>query len=189
MTNINPQLKELKSLFKSTLYFDFKVKSNYELKQFINNEKLNKSDNSIKSNFSKLNSISNKIGNKDLILKIIGNSFSTLSTIPQDVLTEKLVKIPLKFLFKFKNCPGHNLIPVEILEINKISESEKKFRSIMIKSGLNRELNWKDNQNPEKKGIYEIENGTYLENSIIKKFGYLVAFGMTLAVFYSKKQE
>jgi hypothetical protein len=70
---------------------------------------------------------------------------------------------------------------------DKMSESEKKFRQVMIKTGLNKELNWKDNRQLKKIGIYELEHGTKIQNELLKKFCFLVTFGMTLAVFYSKK--
>ena len=192
ITFFKSKRQEMQMAFKSQLFVDFSVKSNQSLKEYLFDLK-NQNSQKLKKDQRQLKLINKNFENNEMILKIIGNSFKFIANIPVENLEEKLVKIPLKFLFKFKKCPGietTSKAPIKIIQTSeKMTECEKKFRKIMIKSGLNKELNWQDNRCTKNFGIYELENGSKQSKDLLIKISAVGTFLMTLAVLYSKSRD
>lgn len=186
------RLNRMKIDFKRELYLEFRVRSNSEFKAFLE-QKIEKdgskapSENQTAESSQSNRKFSEKIGNNPLLLKTVANSFKFVAKLPQDIFSPRLLKIPLKFLFKFKMGPsdGPKLQPVEI-KADRLTESHRRYKHVMVKSGLNRVLRAEDLQSQTRLGIYEIENGTSQYNKRLRQLSVIAAFVMTLAVLYSK---
>lgn len=187
------EVRASKAHFRRELYLEYRVRSSEEFRRFLERKEPRGRGPSGAGDGPPTaagKGFSGEAGNNPLLLKAVGRSFKLVAHVPPEALSQKLLRVPLKFLFKFKRGPSAKGAreSVEVAEsAPPTSESHRRYRRVLEESGLAALLEARDSCPGARRGIFEVEHGSGARRSRLRTLSALLAFAMTLAVFYAKK--